>query len=423
MLPVVPVPPRRLDEYREVAGEDAVEDLREAAEGLQGLRLLHVTSSPSGTGVAELLHPQVALLNDLGLNARWRVIHGSDAFFNITKFMHNGLHGFEVPWDREMRNIYESRMRDNAVELLEGFDADLVIVHDPQPLGILSAVDGLGERPGRWAWRCHLDLSTPFEPVWDYLCGHAERYDAAVFTMKDFVPASLSAPRLFVIPPSIDPLSAKNQWIDPDTVYEILHRYGVQWTRPVVTQVARLDPWSDPIGAIDAYRLARSDVPDLQLVLISTMTHEDPEAWHYLELTERHRDDDPGVFLLTNLQGVGALEVNAFQRDSQVVLQKSIREGFGLGVSEALWKGTPVIGGDTGGIRMQIEDGVSGFLVDSVEACGRRLVELLTDVELGEAMARAGRRRVRGSFLTVRELRDMLLMVADLVEERPAADA
>ena len=215
---------------------------------------------------------------------------------------------------------------------------------------------------------------------------HVERFDGVIFTMQDFVPPGLEGPgpRVFLIPPSIDPMSAKNQWMDPDTSYEVLHRFGVEWTRPIVTQVSRFDPWKDPLGVIDAYRMARAEVPDLQLVLIASMASDDPEGWHYLEMTQRHRADDANIFLLSNLQGVGNLEVNAFQGESDVVLQKSLREGFGLTVAEAMWKGTPVIGGDVGGIRLQIENGTSGFLVHSVDDCAARLVELLRDEELSE---------------------------------------
>jgi trehalose synthase len=269
----------------------------------------------------------------------------------------------------------------------------------------------MGGRKGTWAWRCHIDLSAPFAPIWDYLATHVERYDGAIFTIDDFVPPGFHGAQTFIIPPSIDPLSAKNQWIDPDTVYEILHRYGVQWTKPIATQVSRFDPWKDPLGVIDAYRKAREEVPELQLVMIASMAHDDPEGWHYQEVTERYREDDPNIFLLSNLQGVGNLEVNAFQRDSNVVLQKSLKEGFGLTVSEAMWKGTPVIGGNVGGIRLQIEDGISGFLVDSVDECATRMVELLTNEELNAFMAEAGRQRVRERFLTLRELEDLIAMM------------
>jgi len=396
----------------DVVGEESVERLRSAARRLTGARVLHVNSTAFGGGVAELLLTQVALLNALGVETTWQVIQGTDQFFTVTKFAHTALQGGEVPWTDEMVRVYEEQCEDNAADLAEGHD--FVIIHDPQAAGILTVLEGKGKRQGRWVWRCHLDLSETFAPVRDYFETHVARYDAAVFTMAEFVPANLSGPTTFIIPPSIDPLSAKNQWMDPETVYEIIHRYGVQWNRPIVTQVSRFDPAKDPSGVIDAYRLAKRDVPDLQLVLIASMAHDDPEGWHYLEVTERHRAEDPDVFLLSNIQGVGNLEVNAFQRDSTVVLQKSLREGFGLTVSEALWKETPVIGGNVGGIRLQIEDGVNGYLVDTVEECADRIVRLLGDGDLRAQMGSRGHDTVRERFLTFRELQDFLDMLAAL---------
>jgi trehalose synthase len=369
--------------------------------------VLNISSTAFGGGVAELLMAQVALMNDLGIDTTWKVIEGNEAFFTVTKFMHNALQGAEVPWDDDMVKIYEDMAQENADRLMHGFDADIVLVHDPQPAGMLTALDASGDRKGTWIWRCHIDPSRPFDPVWDYLSRHVAGFDATIFTMAEFVPPGHEA-GAFLVPPSIDPLSAKNQWIDPDTVYEILHRFGVQWTRPMVTQVSRFDPWKDPLGVIEAFRIVREEVPDLQLVMIGSMAHDDPEGWHYLDVTERVRGDDPNIFLLTNLQGVGNMEVNAFQRDSRVVLQKSLKEGFGLTVSEAMWKGTPVIGGNVGGIRLQIEDGVSGYLVDSAEACAARMLELIEDEELAQWMGEAGRARVRERFLMLREVEDLI---------------
>ncbi len=420
MLPTVPVPPRRLDEYREVAGEDAVERLRDTAALLAGARVLHISPPAFGGGVAELLLTQVGLMNDLGIEATWQVLETSEWFAAVTKFLHSGLQGADVPWDDEMIRIYEDHSRTNAELAADGIDHDIVLVHDPRAAAILTMLGGARARARTWMWRCHLDLSAAYPPVWSYLARHIEGYDASVFTLDEFIPPGFEG-RVFVVQPSIDPLSARNQWMDPDTIYEILHRFGVQWTRPIATQVGPFDPWRDPIGVIEAYRLARNEVPDLQLVLIATTAHEDPEGWHYLELTERVRAGDPNVVLLSDIQGVGNLEINAFQRDSNVVLQKSIREGFGLTVAEAMWKGTPVVGGDVGGIRLQIEDGVSGFLVDSVEACAARMVQVIRDDELAERLSRAGRRGVRDRFLALRELGDLLTAMAGAAEAAPAA--
>lgn len=412
MLPFVPVPARPVEEYREAAGEEAVESLREAAAALSGARILNVNSTAFGGGVSELLLTQVALLNDLGIETGWQVLEGSDDFFTVTKFAHNGLQGAQVPWTRDMEAVYLDRCRVNAAGLAEGYD--FVIAHDPQPAGLLPVLEAEGKRKGTWVWRCHIDLSAPHPPVLDFFVGQIARYDGAIFTIEEYVPRGLKGPRVVTIPPSIDPLSLKNGWIGHSTMYEVLHRYGVDRTRPIVTQVSRFDPWKDPVGVIDAYRLAKREVPDLQLLLVGSMAHDDPEGWHYLEVTEAHRDSDPDIFLLSNLQEVGNLEVNAFQRASTVVVQKSLREGFGLVVSEAMWKETPVVAGDVGGIKLQIEDGVSGFLVASVEECAERIIRLLGDPHLRTDVGKAGRERVRERFLSLREVEDHLRMLASL---------
>jgi len=421
MLPFVPVPPLKLDDYAEPAGAEAVERLRMLAEPLSGARVLHVNSTPYGGGVAELLYTQVALLNDLGIHAAWQVIEGSEEFFQITKFAHNALQGADVPWTKDMVAHYRERCLMNASRLSRDFD--FVIVHDPQPAGILSAIEADGARAGTWIWRCHIDLSASFEPVWRFFADLASRYDAAIFTMEEFARPGFDGPRVFVIPPSIDPLSLKNQWIDPDTVYGVLHRFGIDRARPIVTQVSRFDPWKDPVGVIEAYRLVKREIPEVQLILAGSMAKDDPEGWHYLEVTEERRAGDPDIFLLSNLHDVGNLEVNAFQRASSVVVQKSLREGFGLVVSEAQWKEIPVVGGNVGGIRLQIEDGVSGCLVDSVEACAECVVRLIADPRLRQRMARKGRDRVRDRFLCTRELEDHLRMLHNLSSPRVPAPA
>jgi len=412
VLPAVPVPPRSVDELAEHAGEEAVSRLREAARALEGARILHVNSTNFGGGVAELLFTQVALMNDLGLATDWRLIHGHEDFFTVTKAVHNALQGATVPWTEHMQDLYLEQCRENAAEFTD--DYDFVIVHDPQPAAILAILEEAGRRRGTWAWRCHIDLSNAFQPVWEFYAGYVARYEGAVFTMKDFVQPGLDGPDVFLIPPSIDPLSAKNAYVDADMTYELLSRYGVDRTRPIMTQVSRFDPWKDPVGVIEAYRIAKREVPDLQLVMIASMASDDPEGWHYLELTESSRENDPDIFLLTNLQGVGHLEVNAFQRASTVIVQKSIREGFGLVVAEGMWKERPVVAGNVGGIRLQIEDGESGYLVDSVEECASRVLELLTDSSVRAAVGRAARERVRERFLTPRELEDYLRMLAAL---------
>jgi trehalose synthase len=412
VLRTVPIPDqRRLEDFREPAGEEAVEQLREAAAPLKGSRLVQISSTSFGGGVSELLYSQIALLQDLGIDAQWQLLEASEEFFTVTKLVHNALQGMPVPWTDAFESTYLDRVRSNA-ERFEP-DADFVFVHDPQPVALLTFLEEQERRQGRWVWRCHIDLSQPMEHVWSFLAVHVARYDAAVFTLQDFVKPGVAS-RVAIIPPSIDPLSPKNTHLDPEAVREILVAYGIDPERPVVTQVSRFDPWKDPLGVVDAFRVAKEEIPDAQLVLVGSMAHDDPEAWHFLELAQEHSADDPDIHILTNLQDVGPVAVNAFQRASDVVVQKSIREGFGLTVAEAMWKDRPVIGGNVGGIRLQIEDGVTGYLVDSPEECARRLVELLPDAKRREEMGRAGRVRVRERFLMLRELTDYLTLLASL---------
>ena len=413
MLRTVPLADqRRVDDYREPAGDDAVDLLLKAAEPLKGSRIVHISSTSYGGGVAELLPTQLAILQDLGIDAEWQLIEGSDEFFSITKMVHNGMQGMGVPWNEAMGRTYLEHIMSNAARFEDG--ADFVFVHDPQPVALLSFLEEEGRRAGKWVWRCHIDVSAPMESLWSFFAVHASPYDAAIFTLEDFVRPEVCR-RVAVIPPSIDPLSPKNSWLDERAVEEIVGgAYGIDMARPIVTQVSRFDPWKDPIGVIEAYRMAKEQAPDLQLVLVGSMAHDDPEAWHYLDLAEQHRDDDTDLHILTNLQDVGPIAVNAFQRASQVVVQKSLREGFGLTVSEAMWKERPVIGGNVGGITLQIEDGVSGFLVDSPEECAERMVTVLKDESLRVSMGKAGMARVRERFLCIRELTDYLELLNSL---------
>src|SRR6266550_9464373 len=406
MLPTVPVQPIRLDDYREPAGDEAVDRLIELAAPFRGARVLHVNSTAFGGGVAELLFTHLGILLDLGIDATWQVLEGSDDFFSVTKFVHNGMQGADVPWTEEMAEIYLDRVRANAQEIAD--DYDVIFIHDPQPAAVLACKEANGARRGAWIWRCHIDVSEPNADIWEFFSQYVNRYDAAVFTCREYAQPNLSGPALAFIPPSIDPLSTKNAPLGDDTVRDVLHRYGIDPQRPVVTQVSRFDPWKDPIGVIDAFRLARKEHPGLQLVMIGSMAHDDPEGWHYLQATQDHRENDPDIHLLTNFQEVGNLEVNAFQRASTIVLQKSIKEGFGLTVAEAMWKARPVIGGDVGGIRLQIEDGRSGFLVGSVQECAERIVQLLGDGGLRASMGEEGGARVRERFLTLRQLAEYL---------------
>lgn len=412
MLPRVPLAIKHVDDYRDAAGADAIERLREVARPFRGARVLHLNSTSFGGGVAELLHAQLPLLRDLGIDAEWALVQGSEEYFHVTKAVHNALQGAEVAWTEQMRDVYQQRIRHNAAQLREPYD--FVFLHDPQPAGILAALEEDGRREGRWLWRCHIDLSEPFEPVWAFFEPLVDRFDAAIFTMEDFAQPGLTRPVLAFIPPSIDPLSNKNNDMTPDMVLGIVQHHGIDIDRALMAQVSRFDPWKDPLGVVDTYRLVRDVVPGLQLLMVGSMAGDDPEGQHYLGLTASHAGDDPDVHLLSNLDGIGDLEVNAFQRAADVVVQKSIREGFGLVVAEGMWKAKPVVGGDVGGIRLQIEDGRTGFLVDSVETCAERTTRLLRDPDLRLRIGEAARERVRERFLTLREIEDYLRVMAKI---------
>ena len=414
MLTLVPTPPKSLGDYAAVVGADAVARLRERAERFRGARVLNINSTAFGGGVAELLYTLVPLMRDLGIDAEWRLIQAPEEFFVVTKAMHNALQGGPVPWTSEMQSLYMSVSEDNA----EAFDEqsyDFVIVHDSQPAALLpELVEDRGSKAGKWIWRCHIDLTAPFEPVWEFVKPIVENYDAAIFTLPDFVQPGLEIPHIEIIPPSIDPLAIKNIPMDGGMVDEVMRRYMIDTTRPLVVQVSRFDPWKDPLGVIDAFRIARKEVPGLQLALIASMAHDDPEGWDYYTKTEQYREDDPDIFLLSNLNDVGALGVNAFQRAANVVVQKSIREGFGLVVSEAMWKGKPVIGSDVGGIRLQIVDGETGYLVDDVDGCAKRIVDILSDHEEASEMGRVARAFVKERFLSTRDIDDHLALFETL---------
>ena len=414
MLERVPLLEKDLDAYVEFAGQETVDRIRALAEPLRGARILHVNATAYGGGVAELLATHVPLLQSLGIAAEWQVIHGSDEFFAITKAVHNALQGGDVEWTSQMQRIYLEKVLDNAL-LLEG-EWDYVVIHDPQPAAMLSLLtDSAVNRPEtKWIWRCHIDLTDANPEVWEFFRPYVERHDASVWTMPQFVPESLTMDRIVQAPPCIDPLSVKNLDLPMPFMNEICRQYGLDVDRPIMCQVSRYDPWKDPVGVIDAFRIVRESVPDAQLLLAGSMATDDPEGFHVWEQVEEARGGDRDIHLLSNIQQVGNVQINAFQRAADVVVQKSLREGFGLTVSEGLWKGRPVVGGRCGGIVLQIRDGEDGYLVDSVEECATRTIELLTKPERADEMGESGREHVRQNFLSTRELEDYLKLFGEL---------
>ncbi|HHX44894.1 MAG TPA: glycosyltransferase [Chloroflexi bacterium] len=409
MLQRVELGQLRLDAYREIIGDEAVEAILRAAAPLRGLRVLHVNATAFGGGVAEILGTLVPLMADVGLEAEWRIIEGSDAFFEVTKACHNGLQGMDLPFTAEMQATWRQYNALNA-RWFEG-EFDVVVVHDPQPLGLLSFTEGRGAR--HWVWRCHIDTSEPNPAYWDFFKPYIEGYRAVIFTMREYVGPGVEASRVHVIPPSIDPLSPKNRPVAFATARQAMVRFGIDQARPVALQVSRFDPWKDQLGVIDAYREAKETEEGLQLALIGSLASDDPEAGRYLGRVRERAGGDPDIHIYQNLPSE---EVAAFQAGSDVVLQKSLREGFGLTVSETLWKGRPVIGGRAGGIPLQIIDGENGFLVTTVAECADRILYLVRHPRGAELMGRAGREHVRRNFVITRLLADYLELFGALMQ-------
>lgn len=399
-----------LEQYAAVAGEDVVRQLQLLARPLQGLRVLHVNSTLQGGGVAEILAKLVPLMCELGLDARWEVIEGSVGFYQCTKQFHNGLQGQPVALSDALLREYERVNEVNAERLGPDLGhADVVFVHDPQPAALLRHIP---QRRGKWIWRCHIDASHPHRPVWRYLRPLVAGYDASIFSLGDF--ARMLPHPTYLIPPSIDPLSEKNIGIDEAGIDACCERFRIDRRRPIVLQVSRFDRFKDPVGVVAAWRLARNYVPGLQLVLAGGGAADDPEGEVVLREVEAAVRGDPDVHLLL-LPADANRVINALQRAADVVLQKSIREGFGLTVTEALWKGKPVIGGNTGGIRLQVVDHQTGFLVSSPEGAAVRLRYLLHYRERSARMGACGREHVRQNFLVTRQLREYLTVMLGLV--------
>jgi trehalose synthase len=402
---------KTLADYTHIVGKELTEQIRQLAEPLKGKRVLHVSATAFGGGVSEILYTLVPLMRDVGLDAHWHVIFGKEEFFEATKLLHNSLQGAEETLSDQQWEVFDEINQLNA-EGLQG-DWDVVVVHDPQPIGLRRGALAKGKR---WIWRCHIDLSTPNPAPIERLLPMIEEYDASVWHMEQYVPNDMGHHRdaVNIIPPAIDPLSPKNMAFSPEDAAFVCRQFGIDVDRPLITQVSRFDPWKDPIGVIDAYRQVTEQVPEAQLAMVGSMATDDPEGMEFFQKTFEYAGGDEDIKILSNLNNVGAIEVNAFQSQSDICLQKSIREGFGLTVTEALWKGRPTVAGNVGGIPLQIEDGVSGYLVDSPEQCAERCLEILRDPELGKNLGRQGKEHARRHFLTPRLLRDWLNLFGEL---------
>jgi len=405
-----------LEKYEEIAGYDVVEHLRQLARPLKGMRFIHVNSTRSGGGVSEILHKMVPLMQELGIHTSWEVIKGDPAFYKCTKAFHNAIQGNLVNIPENHLKAYEDANKRLAEEIGgELREADVVIVHDPQPAALIKH---LPERRGKWVWRCHIDASQPFRPVWKYLREIVSNYDASVFSLAAFA-QRLPHP-IYLIAPSIDPMHDKNIPLDQPEIEEVYKQFEIDRERPIALQVSRYDRFKDPVGVIHAYRLTKRFIPSLQLVLAGGGATDDPEGDMVLQEAKAAAEDDRDIKVLL-LPDDAHRTINALQRIAHIVLQKSIREGFGLTVTEAMWKQKPVIGGNAGGIRLQVIDHHTGFLVNTPEGAALRIRYLLHNRDMLEEMGRKAREFVRENFLITRQLREYLTLIYALLhgtEER-----
>ena len=397
--------PATLQDYQEIVGSGVVDELRVLAEMVGNRRMQHVNSTPVGGGVAEILTRLIPLVQELGLDASWDVIKGDQAFFNITKAFHNALHGKPEQITAEMLEGFRATTDMNLREI--NLTGDVIFVHDPQPIGLIERKREIGRG---WIWRCHIDVSMPQPSVWNFLRSYVEQYDAAIFSMPDFA-QHLPIPQ-YRIAPSIDPLSDKNKPLGRGYIAEITEKYEIDPARPLLTQVSRFDRLKDPLGVIAAYRMVKKR-HDCQLVLAGGGAQDDPEGEQVLRELQEVAAEDSDIHVLL-LPPYSDLEINALVRASTVVVQKSIREGFGLTVTEALWKKKPVVGSAVGGIKLQILNGFTGFLVHSPEGAANRIAQLLRDRKLRERMGENGYLHVKQNFLVTRQVKDYLLTVLAL---------
>lgn len=394
-----------LDDYAPIVGSERIDALRALGVRLSGRVVQNINSTAVGGGVAEILTRMMPLLRELGLNARWDVIRGDERFFAVTKAMHNGLHGVPSPFSEEDRRIFRETNRANLEHVKPW--GDFVFIHDPQPIALIDEID---RKKHLCAWRCHIDFTDPQPDIWQFLKRYIDTYEAAVFSAPAFArPLGI---RQVLISPSIDPLADKNRELSKETIDAVCSRFGLDRCRPIVTQISRFDYLKDPVGVIRAYKMVKRHV-DCQLVLAGGGATDDPEGQKVLDEVRNEAAGDPDVFVLFLPPG-SDIEINALQRASTVILQKSLKEGFGLTVAEALWKAKPVIAGAVGGIPLQITHKFSGILTYSIEGTAFWIKQILNTPRFAIRLGRNGREHVRANFLITRHIRDYLLLFLSL---------
>lgn len=401
-----------LEDYREIVGDKVIGEIARKARDLYGKHILHINSTYQGGGVAEILNNLVPLMNDIGIDTGWRTLHGFPDFFEITKKFHNALQGESIHFTERKKRLYYQANGDFAT--YTHIDHDCVIIHDPQPLPLIKFY----KKRQPWIWRCHVDLSNPNERLWEFLSSFMLRYDVVIVSNKNYIKKDLPVDQV-IIYPAIDPLSSKNMDIPKGDIAKYLKKYGISTDKPLITQISRFDKWKDPGGVIKVFKLVKEKI-DCRLVLCGNLATDDPEGIRMYERTEREAQkliEKGDVVLVTDPAASNFIFINALQRKSSVIVQKSSKEGFGLVVTEALWKGTPVVASNVGGIPLQIMDGENGFLMDFHDTQGfaDKIVTLLKDPALATEMGRKGREHVKNKFLITRLLIDYLDLLADLV--------
>lgn len=418
MLPKINrTPPIKLEKYKGIISNSLFREIKNLAKDLKGLKVAHVNATPRGGGVAEILKTLVPLMRGVGLNASWYNNPPGEKFFNLTKKIHNAMQGEGFKFPFFLRRLYIRHMEATA-RLMRGMKEDVWVIHDPQPVGVMPYLSDF--HPA--IWRVHIDSSHPNKETWEFISPFMVMYDRIVFTSKEFIGPNLPKSKVRVFSPAIDPLTLKNIYLPLNFCKSVLSSLGVDSDRPLAVQVGRFDPWKDPLGAVKAYKIAKKKIPGLQLAFLGLfLAVDDPEAIKIFEKVEDAAKDDSDIHLFSDPGQIGSLKVdtfvNAFQTAASVILQKSIREGFGLTVAEAMWKGKVVIGGNVGGIKLQIENGENGFLVSTPEQAAQKIIWTIKNPELSAKMGLKAKETVRQKFLTPRLLRDYLKLFKELVEK------
>jgi len=395
----------RLHDYIPIVGRGTIEALYALAERLSGKTVVNVNSTFSGGGVAEILMRMVPLLNQLGVDTRWMVIKGNESFFTVTKKFHNALHGKREDITPEDYALFLEVSNKNMEEMQ--LTGDILFIHDPQPVVLIKKKGEIGEK---WVWRCHIDVSNPDLDVWNFLYQYVVDYDATVFSAPNF--ARKLPNRQFLIHPSIDPLSDKNKDLPKETIEKVLNKYGLNMEKPIILQVSRFDYLKDPIGVIDAFEMVRKNIP-CQLVLAGGTATDDPESDKVLEEVKDRASGNTDIHVLL-IPPESDIEINALQRAATIVMQKSLKEGFGLTVTEALWKAKPVVASAVGGIQLQVKNKFTGLLCHSIDGAAYALRLLLSNPEYASWLGKNGQEHVRQNFLITRHLKDYLLLFLSL---------